>query len=122
MLLAFGLLTVLVVPSCEVDYLVPVETEMPDTVKFSVDILPIFNAGCNISGCHSSGGYSPNLTEEYAYIYITSFGLVDTANAESSILYQRLISTKKPMPPEGNLPANEIELILEWIRQGAFNN
>jgi len=117
-----ALILITVITSCEKDFLVPEKVDIPDTVRFSVDIIPIFNANCNTSGCHSTGGYSPNLMEENAYINITAYGLIDADDPESSILYQRLISIAKPMPPEGNIPAARIEMILKWIRQGAYDN
>lgn len=110
--------------SCEKYYYIPEEVEIPDTVKFSENVLPIFGESCSLSGCHLTGDHAPDLTPEKAYSNIIAYRLVDTTNAEESILYQRLISKTKPMPPETEQPLTEskINLILEWIRQGAANN
>lgn len=108
--------------SCEADYFVPEDVQMPDTVKLSIDIQPIFDASCNTTGCHSQGGYVPNLTEGSSHMNLTAYGMVDTTDPELSIVYKRLTSTTNPMPPEGNLPAGKIDLILKWIEQGALNN
>lgn len=109
-------------PSCTKDYLVPVVVDIPDTVSFSQYIIPIFNENCNASGCHSSGGVAPDLSSVNAWSDLWLYGLVDTVDDESSILYQRMYSTSNPMPPSGKLPGGEDQLVLEWIKQGAQNN
>lgn len=113
---------ILTICSCESAYLVYDDSPIPDTVKFSLDIQPIFNENCNSSGCHSQGGYTPYLTESDAYMNLMVYGMVDVSDAESSIIYTRLTSVNNPMPPDGNLPVNKTELILKWIRQGAMDN
>ena len=109
-------------PSCTKDYLEPVVIEIPDTVSFSEYIIPIFNDHCNNSGCHSSGGVAPDLTATNAFADLWNYGLIDTVEDESSILYQRMNSTSKPMPPSGKLATGEEQLVLEWIKQGALDN
>lgn len=110
--------------SCKHDYLVPADIQIPDTVKFSVNIIPIFNKSCNSeSGCHTaSGGVAPDLTPENAYSNLFMYGLVDTSNAESSTIYLIMSSATDPMPPDGKLPGGETKLVLAWIEQGAKNN
>ncbi|MEX0988332.1 MAG: hypothetical protein WD052_12720 [Bacteroidales bacterium] len=115
-------LAILAISSCESAYLVYDDSPIPDTVKFSMDIQPIFNESCNTSGCHAQGGYTPYLTESDAYMNLMVYGMVDVSDAESSIIYTRLTSINNPMPPDGNLPVNKTELILKWIRQGAMDN
>lgn len=107
--------------SCEKDYLVPIVSELPDSASFSGNIIPIFDAHCNSSGCHNTGGIAPDLTKENAYNDLLLYSMVDTLNPESSILYARM-ATGKPMPPSGYLKGGEPELVLLWIQQGAKNN
>ena len=109
-------------PSCTKDYLVPVVIDIPDTVSFSQYITPIFNANCTESGCHSSGGVAPDLTEGEAFNNLWLYGLVDTIDDLSSIVYVRMSSTSDPMPPSGKLPGGEEQLVLKWIEQGAMDN
>lgn len=108
--------------SCKRDYLKPLEVELPDTVSFVNDILPIFNDNCSTSGCHMSGGVAPNLGIDVAYNNMFLYILVDTINPELSIMYTRMNSSSNPMPPDGKLSQNKIDLILKWIQLGALNN
>ncbi len=89
-----------------------------DSVKFNADILPIFNANCNKSGCHAPGGISPDLTPANAYNSLITYGYVDTDVPESSILYVKVNSgSMKTFAGPNDAPK-----ILEWIKQGALNN
>jgi hypothetical protein len=100
--------------------------DIPDTVSFSSDIIPLFNTHCSLSGCHS--GSSPegdlNLEASMAYTQLTSgnSGYVDTVNPEFSVLYVSMKSVSSPMPPTGNLDDCTTELVLKWIEQNAKNN
>jgi len=84
--------------------------------------VPIFTTECAIPTCHVNGGPPPNLIADKAYDELMGLGYVDTTNAESSILYVRMVSTTNPMPPAGVLPAEQIAYVLAWIEQGALNN
>lgn len=42
---------------------VPIDAQ----ITFQNDIIPIFNANCSVTGCHISGGISPDLTSDSAY-------------------------------------------------------
>jgi hypothetical protein len=107
---------------CEKDYLTPKKVEIDFPVSFSQDIVPILTEDCAIPTCHVSGGTPPNLSADKAYDELTGLGYVDTTNAEQSILYVRITSTVKPMPPTERLTAEEIGYILAWIKQGALTN
>lgn len=90
-------------------------------VSFSADVIPVFNASCNLSGCHS-GGINPDLRPANAYNPLINGNYVDIANPTESTLYKHLIGTLSLMPPEGKLPNDQISLILGWMEQGAINN
>jgi hypothetical protein len=114
---------VLVLAGCYKDKTVVTATqEITRTVTFSQDIIPIFNKSCNISGCHSTGGQTPNLTEASAFNSLTIGGYINKDIPESSILYLKVSGQKgTPMPPSGANKDYEA-LILAWIKQGANNN
>ena len=97
-------------------------TEITRTVSYASDIIPIFNNSCNTSGCHSSGGKSPDLSAPNAFISLTNGGYMNTTDAESSGLYLWMTGKKgTPMPVSGvNKDYNA--LVLAWIKQGAKNN
>lgn len=121
-LLATGIYLFIIMPSCNYGYLESIKVEIPDTVSFSNDVIPIFNESCNESGCHSPGGIAPDLTPENAYWDLWLYGMVDTTDPESSLLYTRMASTSNPMPPTSKLRDDKIQLILAWIEQGALDN
>jgi len=104
--------------SCTYEELIPPKVEVPDSVKFSVNIIPIFNSSCNNSGCHNKGGTPPDLTEANAYVSLTYFGYVDTDDPESSIIYEKITTGSM----KGNATDQDRALILEWIKQGALDN
>ena len=113
--------------SCEYKYVEPMNTQPPDSVSFSLDIQPVFNANC--IGCHS--GPTPtgslDLSAGSSYDALMSNNLIesDTANAANSVLYMRITNTgtsSGPMPPSGILAASKTDLVLQWIREGAKNN
>jgi hypothetical protein len=104
----------------------PCNTVVPDSVSFSIDILPIFNTSCNNADCHS-GAYPTgnlNLEDSQAYQNLShaGSGYINVTVPKHSILYSQLVSSSTPMPPGGKLEQCQIDLILKWIEQGAKNN
>jgi hypothetical protein len=77
-------------------------------VFYANQIRPIIDANCQISGCHGSNGSIPTFAT-YNDVKANALGIkFRTAGAT--------------MPPTGALPDNEIELIANWVDQGAPNN
>ena len=111
-----------VMTSCQKEYIVLEVIEVPDTVSFSEHVVPIFEEKCNTKGCHVRGAEPPDLTPENAHFELTITGLVNTDDPESSVLYQKLITKVKPMPPEETLHEAKQQIILQWIVQGALDN
>jgi mono/diheme cytochrome c family protein len=92
------------------------------TVSFTNDVLPIFNNRC--ANCH--GG---NRTEEglilltYADILKGSDNgpVIVAGNADGSFLVEQVVSQE--MPKRGpKLTPPQIQLIVDWINQGALEN
>ncbi len=106
------------IASCTYEEIKPQKVDVPDSVKFSVNIIPIFNSSCNGSGCHNTGGIPPDLTEPNAYTSLIYFGYVDVDVPESSILYEKITTGSM----KGNATDQDRALILEWIKQGALDN
>jgi len=96
--------------------------EITRPVSFAADIIPIFNASCNNSGCHSRGGKAPDLSASNAYNSLAVGNYVNTNVPEISELYLWMTGQRStPMPPNGINKDNNA-LVLAWIRQGALNN
>lgn len=91
-----------------------------DSVRFSTDIIPIFNASC--VSCHAPGATSPDLTPANAYNNLTALPgqYINLANPASSLLYTYLSETTSSH--YGVTTQAEQEKILIWIQQGAKNN
>ncbi len=106
------------ISSCTSDIIKPKPVEVPDVVSFSANVIPIFDASCNASGCHANGGIPPNLTPASAYTSLTFFGYVDVDFPEQSILYEK-INTGSMAKYATN---QDREIILKWIQQGALDN
>lgn len=94
------------------------EIQIPDSVSYAVDVLPIFTTNCSLSGCHASGNIPPDLSAESAYVSLTFFGYVDVDNPGESLIYKKLTG--------GSMKAyagdQEKAIILKWIEQGALDN
>ncbi|HKZ68848.1 MAG TPA: c-type cytochrome [Anaerolineales bacterium] len=94
--------------------------------RFSAQILPLLQAKCSV--CHSEkthlGGWDASSYE--AVMTTGDHGpTVKPGEAEASLLAQRVSGTQTQggiMPPGGLLPADEIQLIVDWIVAGAPDN
>jgi len=104
--------------SCTWEEIKPQKVTVPDSAKFSVNILPIFSANCAKSGCHVKGFQAPDLSAANAYTSLIYYGYVDTDFPEQSALYLKITS--------GSMKdkATDVDraLILKWIQQGALDN
>ncbi len=119
-LLTFLILIVIgsIVISCTYDEIKPKKVEVPDVVSFSVNVMPIFDGGCNVVGCHSNGGQPPNLTAPNAFVSLTYYGYVDIVEPEASIIYEKITTgTMKQYATD-----QDRAIILKWIQQGAEDN
>jgi hypothetical protein len=104
-------------------------------VSFSGQIQPMFNAGCAISGCHLPGGSGP-MSLATGVSYGTLVGVnatsgpcagdkrVQPGSAGTSALIKRLEGNCGTRMPIGSSPLStgQIQLIRDWITQGAQNN
>ena len=92
------------------------------TVSFSNDVFPILQSRC--INCHGGNRTEEGLSlKTYAEIMKGSQnGLVITAGDANNSLLAELISDQK-MPKRGpKLTPPQIQLIIDWINQGALDN
>ena len=116
-----GLGFLFLVSSCEYDWIEPTKTPevpTPDTVSYSLNIQPIWDASCNMSGCHSSSGWDPKLSADKSYNELINNGFINTACPSESELYNSMKTGA--MAQYSNSTNNA--LVLKWIQQGAKNN
>ena len=100
----------------------PVDAGRPSP-SFNADILPILTNRCAFAGCHVAGG--PGGIDLRTYDAVIAGGNDDdtviASNARESELVDQIVEGE--MPPDGPpLPAAQIQLIIDWINEGAKNN
>ena len=104
--------------SCTWDEVKPVKVTTPDSVKFSVNIIPIFASSCAKSGCHVTGAQTPDLSAANAYSSLIYYGYIDTDFPDQSSLYLKITSGSM----KDKATDTDRALILKWIQQGALDN
>jgi hypothetical protein len=94
------------------------------TVDYYTQIQPIFNSSC--TNCHNPSSnnwnnHQLNLTS-YAGVMAGSEdgAVIVPGNAESSVLYQEILSGDMPDGNNPDLSSTQINLIAEWINEGAL--
>ncbi len=103
----------------------PVAGEPPsiEGVSFRDDVMPIFEADC--AACHGNfGGWDAS-----TYTSVLGTGnnapVIIPGDPDNSLLAQKMVGTQSIggiMPPAGLLPDEEIQVILDWIEEGALDN
>lgn len=94
----------------------------PDSVYFALQILPILQSNCAMSGCHDTQSHKEGvILVDYATTRAT--GGIRLNNPSNSEIYKTLNDTdpeeRMPPSPRGALTAAQKALILKWIQQGA---
>ena len=100
----------------------PVDAGRPSP-SFNADILPILTNRCAFAGCHVAGG--PEGIDLRTYNAVIAGGrdddIVIAGDVRDSELVEQIVEGE--MPPGGPpLPAAQIQLIIDWINEGAKNN
>lgn len=96
----------------------------PAKVYFQQQVLPVLVSNCAMSGCH-------DVTSHEGDVILTSYDQVmSTAGIRAgrpfdSELYQKITDSdpgdRMPPPPQAALPQQQVQLIRQWIEQGALN-
>ena len=89
-----------------------------EEVSYSAAVVPLWS---QCVGCHS-GGTPPNMKDN-SYSNLLD-GYVVAGDAEASVLYKSLLGTGgvSLMPPGSKWPQSKIDLVKNWINQGAKDN
>ena len=92
--------------------------ETNENVSYADDIAPLWG---QCVGCHQ--GNTPPDMKNNGYANLLN-GYIVKEDAESSILYQSLLGSNGValMPPGSMWPQTKINLVKDWIDQGAKNN
>ncbi len=100
-----------------------VNGEMGSGVSFQSKVLPILTQRCALSGCHVAGG--PRGIDLRTYESVLQGGqrgaIVVAGNAAGSEIVNQIVTGN--MPPGGPpLDDAQVQLITDWINDGAENN
>lgn len=86
-------------------------------VCFDSEVLPVFQSSCAYSGCHDASSAAAGVVLD-SYSEIIKH--VSKGNSRNSKVYQAIISSWEPMPPDRPLPKDLRTTIRIWIDQGAL--
>lgn len=96
----------------------------PSKIYFSQQVLPILNSNCAMSGCHDDASHQESVVLT-SYEKVMNTAEVRPGRAGDSKLYKVIIDNdpddRMPRPPQNPLTAQQIEIIYQWIQQGAQN-
>lgn len=96
----------------------------PDVIYFERDILPIFTTSCAFSGCHNAESAEDGVIL-ISYESVMASDIVRPFRLDNSDLYEVITDDdeddRMPKPPAPRLSSEEIQLIANWILQGATN-
>ncbi len=110
-------LAVLLFSSCYYDVIIEEEIDATTKISFTDDVIPVFNSSC--VSCHDGIVAYPDLSSANAYQSLISGNYINTEDATSSTLIQKL---NEDHPFEGAITSAELQKIILWINQGALDN
>ena len=99
----------------------------PETVYFQEDVLPLIISNCAQSGCHDAASAEDGIVLESfsSILYGDDNDLVVPGQPGESELIEVILETDPdkvmPPPPAEPLDPATVDLITEWIAQGALN-
>lgn len=99
----------------------------PETVYFQEDVLPLIISNCAQSGCHDAASAEDGIVLESfsSILYGDDNDLVVPGQPGESELIEVILETDPdkvmPPPPAEPLDPAIVDLIAEWIAQGALN-
>ena len=94
----------------------------PTTIYFQQQVLPLLISNCTVgSGCHATA------TDDNDDIQLTSYNsLMNSGVIQDGDLWEAINDNdpddRMPRPPQNPLTQQQIDLIGQWIQQGAQNN
>lgn len=96
----------------------------PDIIYFNQQVLPILASNCALSGCHDAITRQDGV-ELTSYERVMQTADVRPGDLDGSDLYEVITEQDSddvmPPPPNARLSPDQIQLIADWIIQGAQN-
>jgi len=103
---------------------ISVSTCDPDTIYFQNTILPLVVSSCATTGCHDKATHREGIIL-VDYSSIINTGKIKPGDPNDSHFFQSLTNDEDdlmPPPPFNPLNSDQIQMIRQWIVQGAKNN
>ena len=96
----------------------------PNKIYFQQQVLPILLSNCTMSGCHDDASHQDGIILT-SYEKVMATAGVRPGRPTDSDLYEVLVETdpddRMPRPPRNPLSQDQIQVIYQWIQQGAQN-
>ncbi|HCH65901.1 MAG: hypothetical protein CL927_19570 [Deltaproteobacteria bacterium] len=89
----------------------------PASGIFLADVLEIIDSEC--ISCHAGLTADAGLDLSTDFCAVVNGRIVVPESPETSLLYLRMRSPSEPMPPSGQLSADQINIVRTWISEGA---
>ena len=121
--LATLLMTLLVV-ACDSGPSDPGDVLFPDTgVSYRRHVQPLFDVGCNFSGCHNNIDRAGNLSLDSYFDVINRPGVVVPGDSTHSLLVQ-VVRERQPhtFDISSIITSDQARGIAVWVQEGASNN
>jgi hypothetical protein len=100
------------------------ETCDPDVIYFNEQVLPIFQSTCAVPECHDAETAEEGFVFE-SYAGIMSSDEITPFEGNSGEIIEKIMDSDPddimPPPPQDPLTQSQIQLIVDWIDQGALN-
>ncbi len=96
----------------------------PDKVYFETEVLPILISNCAMAGCHNAASHQDGVILD-SYANVMQSGEAEPFDPNDSKIYEAITETdlddRMPPPPNAALSQDQIQVISNWILQGAQN-
>ena len=100
----------------------PINESVSAGVSFAADIKPIFDARCiKCHGVERTKEVLDMQTYENIFAGSRNGSVVEPGNANDSLLVQLIVEGEMPNRGDPVTPG-ELQLIIDWVNQGALNN
>ena len=114
----------LIVISCDTGPTQPEDVVFPESnVSYVRHVQPLFDVGCNFSGCHNSVSRAGGLSLASYFDLINKPGVVLPGDADRSLLVQ-VIRQEQPHTflISSIVTSNQARGVALWVDEGASNN
>lgn len=97
----------------------------PSVIYFQQQVLPIFQGSCATIDCHDQASHEEGMIFD-SYANIIASGEITAGNPSEGDITEVITESDPdkimPPPPYDQLSSEQIQLIFDWIEQGAQNN